>query len=243
MKHIEKEIRYIMTTEMYNNVKKKVQQNWSTLEHGYAAKELTVMYDNPNPSYSFYSPNVDGRLRLRSLTPWKSDFIDKEFTTTELPYGLFTWKQRLKNSINDTARQICRENEIEAKISPTDVDNIAMILENVLHCPKKSSYERIRETLYSNGIEIAFDRFPYGYVCELELKDETTPENMLFETAEQFGLNNTIISTISCDDLYKVLCRTADVEIKTDILFSDNTMPMFDDYYQKLKIKGGRLIV
>ena len=106
------------------------------------------------------------------------------------------------------------------------------ILTNVLKCPRISSYERYRETLYTDNIEIASDKFPYGHVVELELKKGD--ESNLFEMSKLLGLSTMTRSRLSCDDLYRLLCKKAGINSKTDILFSDNEMPKINDYFDQL---------
>ncbi len=233
---IEKEIRFVMTKEMYQAVKKKVMDNLSILKHGCAVKELTVMYDNPNPNYSFYSPQIDGRLRLRSSSPCASDFIE-ENKALNVPSSLLTWKQRIPGYDGT----ICKEKEVEVSLaSGIDTENLTVMLEDILHCPRISSYERVRETFYSEGIEIAFDTFPYGNVVELEIKEDLIEETKLYDMARLLGLEDSaVVSTLSCDDIYKVMCDIAGVVAKSDLLFDDKEMPTFDEYLSHIKKDGG----
>lgn len=218
---MEKELRFVLTGKEYEVFKENVRKNEETFVPGKALLELTVMYDNPNPEYSFYQKSVDGRLRVRTAKPGKADILP---ASTELPDSLLTWKQRIPEY---QGNEVCQEREIEASISAEEMDAVILILEKVLHCPKISSYERNRETLYYDGIEIASDTFPYGHVVELELKSGN--ESELHELAARLGLNQTMISTKSCDDMYRWLCEKTHRQPQTDILFNDHEMPLLDE--------------
>lgn len=180
--------------------------------------EVTIMYDNPNPIHTFYSPEIDGRLRLRVATPSDDKSIGE--------YGLVSWKQRIPESKNELVRH---EKEVEFDFNPSQLPYVQAIFENILNCPRISSYERYRSHYEANKIHITLDEFPFGLMLELELNksisktDETDILNtMLFE----LGISMKSASLYSCDDMYRELCRKKGVTPKSDILFSDKDMPI-----------------
>lgn len=219
-KKIEKEVRKILTDLEYERLKERISKVDGVVP-GHSVKELTVMYDNPNPELTFYSKSVDGRLRIRTSEAGKKDLLPENSTDTEV--SMITWKQRIPKYKN-AKEEINREYEIEVNIESKEMRFMIMILENVLHCPRISSYERNRETVYIDNVEIASDTFPYGHVVELELKD-SDDENELMRVMHLLELDKCKTSTLSCDDMYKKLCTLNGINAKTDILFNDDTMP------------------
>lgn len=219
-KKIEKEVRKILTDLEYERLKERISKVDGVVP-GHSVKELTVMYDNPNPELTFYSKSVDGRLRIRTSEAGKKDLLPENSTDTEV--SMITWKQRIPKYKN-AKEEINREYEIEVNIESKEMRSMIMILENVLHCPRISSYERNRETVYIDNVEIASDTFPYGHVVELELKD-SDDENELMRVMHLLELDKCKTSTLSCDDMYKKLCTLNGINAKTDILFNDDTMP------------------
>ena len=225
-KNIEKELRFVLTDDQFEKFKEKARDNKSNIITGHSLRERTVMYDNPNPNMSFYSKEVDGRLRIRTSEPAKCE-VFKE-SDSEPNVSMLTWKQRIPEY---SGKELNQEYEIEAKIDSREMANLIHIFEKVLHCPRISSYERIRETFYMQGIEIASDTFPYGHVVELEIKNSTEKE--LYEVAYKLGLNGFAKSTRSCDDMYKDLCKLQNKTIKSDICFGDNEMPSLTESLEK----------
>ena len=219
-KKIEKEVRKILTDLEYERLKERISKVDGVVPR-HSVKELTVMYDNPNPELTFYSKSVDGRLRIRTSEAGKKDLLPENSTDTEV--SMITWKQRIPKYKN-AKEEINREYEIEVNIESKEMKAMIMILENVLHCPRISSYERNRETVYIDNVEIASDTFPYGHVVELELKD-SDDENELMRVMHLLELDKCKTSTLSCDDMYKKLCTLNGINAKTDILFNDDTMP------------------
>ena len=219
-KKIEKEVSKILTDLEYERLKERISKVDGVVP-GHSVKELTVMYDNPNPELTFYSKSVDGRLRIRTSEAGKKDLLPENSTDTEV--SMITWKQRIPKYKN-AKEEINREYEIEVNIESKEMRSMIMILENVLHCPRISSYERNRETVYIDNVEIASDTFPYGHVVELELKD-SDDENELMRVMHLLELDKCKTSTLSCDDMYKKLCTLNGINAKTDILFNDDTMP------------------
>lgn len=219
-KKIEKEVRKILTDFEYKRLKERISKLDGVVP-GHSVKELTVMYDNPNPELTFYSESVDGRLRIRTSEAGKKDLLPENSTDTVV--SMITWKQRIPKYRN-AKEEINREYEIEVNIESKEMKSMIMILGNVLHCPRISSYERNRETVYIDNVEIASDTFPYGHVVELELKD-SDDENELMRVMNLLELDKCKTSTLSCDDMYKKLCTLNGINAKTDILFNDDTMP------------------
>ena len=91
-KKIEKEVRKILTDLEYERLKERISKVDGVVP-GHSVKELTVMYDNPNPELTFYSKSVDGRLRIRTSEAGKKDLLPENFTDTEV--SMITWKQRI----------------------------------------------------------------------------------------------------------------------------------------------------
>lgn len=219
---IEKELRLVMTDGEYEVFKNNARALQGVTK-GHAVKELTVMYDNPNPELTFYSKEVDGRLRIRTSAPGTADIFSD--SSVEPSVSMITWKQRIPQFVGNELNQ---EREIEVDIAADEMDKMLAILENVLHCPRVSSYERNRETFYIDGVEVASDTFPYGHVVELELKDSEDVED-LYRVVNKLGIGECRKSSLSCDDMYKLLCRKAGVVPKSDILFDDDSMPSMGD--------------
>lgn len=61
---IEKEIRYYFSNDKLPELANKLGKIYK-YTHSY--HEITTMYDNPNPDFTFYSKKIDGRLRLSYL--------------------------------------------------------------------------------------------------------------------------------------------------------------------------------
>lgn len=224
---LEKELRYVLSDVQYEIFKKNVQNNNKLFILGNSLLETTIMYDNPNPALTFYNKTVDGRLRLRTAKISNGDIFN--YNSILEPQSMLTWKQRIPEYAKTDIRI---EREIEVHFKQEEADLMALILSDVLKCPRISSYERYRETFYTDYIEIASDLFPYGHVVELELKDGT--EKNLIELAKILELTSMPRSRLSCDDLYKLLCEKAGIQDNTDILFADTTMPQLNDYLDEI---------
>ena len=191
---IEQEIRFYFSSEKLMFWREKLRK----FEYRGQYYELTVMYDNPNPAYTFYAPSIDGRLRLRVANP-----IGKDLDITKRR-GLVSWKQRIPEFQNEKIRH---ENEIEFNFNPSELQAVQIILEMVLKCPKISSYERRRSHYEGDEIHITLDEFPFGLMLEFEaggnVKDA---KERLTRMITQFGLNFQQASIYSCDDMYRALC-------------------------------------
>lgn len=224
---IEKELRYILSDSQYVLFKDSVRQNYDFFKPGKALLETTIMFDNPNPMLTFYCKEIDGRLRLRTSVPSEPDLLLDG--PSEVAEAMLTWKQRIPKFSDSEIR---KEREIEVHFEAGESAAMLSLLTDVLRCPRVSSYERYRETLYTENVEIASDRFPYGHVVELELK--SGKESLLTEIADLLKLSSMLCSRLSCDDLYRVLCDRAGIISKADILFSDKDMPQISDYINEI---------
>ena len=211
---IEQEIRFYFSSEKLIFWQEKLSQ----LEYRGQYYELTVMYDNPNPAYTFYAPSVDGRFRLRVANPLPGKDLDSIERR-----GLVSWKQRIPEFQNEKIRH---ENEIEFHFNPSELQAVQMMLETVLKCPRISSYERRRSYYDGDGVHITLDEFPFGLMLEFEVDEKT--ENIkerLTRVLTRFGLSLQQASTYSCDDMYRSLCLKKKKQQKPDILFNDSDMP------------------
>lgn len=209
--NIEREMRF------YFPLKKLKPQQADLQQFHYKGRyhEITIMYDNPNPKYTFYSSLIDGRLRLRAATP-----TDKNLKNG---YGFVSWKQRIPSLKNEIMRH---ENEIEFHFNPTELPAIQSILENILHCPKISSYERYRNHYENGDIHITLDEFPFALMLELEINGNSeSGEKQLMDTLSLLKLDSASASSYSCDDMYRELCLKENKQPRSDILFNDSDMP------------------
>lgn len=212
--NIERELRFFISQQELRSLQIKLQQ----FNHHGRFHEITIMYDNPNPVHTFYSPEIDGRLRLRVATPTDDKSIGE--------YGLISWKQRIPESKNELIRH---EKEIEYSFNPTQMSHVQAIFENVLNCPRISSYERYRSHYEADGIHITLDEFPFGLMLELEIDKsvvKTNQTDLLNNVLSKLNIPMKSASFYSCDDMYRELCNKKNIPPKSDILFSDKDMPM-----------------
>ncbi|MEW6408400.1 MAG: hypothetical protein AB1465_06975 [Patescibacteria group bacterium] len=210
---IEREMRFYFSLKELESWKTVLKQ----LNYKGRYYEITIMYDNPNPKYTFYTASVDGRLRLRAATP-----TDKNATDG---YGFVSWKQRIPSLKNELIKH---ENEIEFNFHPAELSAVQTIIEDVLHCPRISSYERYRNHYENGDIHITLDEFPFGLVLELEVKKNSEDiEQQLTKILLQLNLNSNNASHLSCDDMYRELCLKENKNPKSDILFNDPDMPRY----------------
>lgn len=209
----EHEIRFYIPGNHLKNWQKKLSQ---LANHG-RFYELTIMYDSPNPQHTFYSPRIDGRLRLRIGTP------TTKTQSKKMGYGFISWKQRIPSLSHKLVRH---ENEIEFDFDPKQINAVKMILEDVLKCPKISSYERYRTHYSMKNVQVTIDEFPFGLVLEIESKKgNMTNEKELIAAATLFDLSPEQSSRLSCDDMYHALCKKANIQPQPHILFNDRNMP------------------
>ena len=177
----------------YNDIIKKV---LAIATFKKAAHELTIMYDNNNKTLF----KDDARLRLRRII----DLKDKK-EECELSYK----KPKTREGIKI-------EEELEVKTSSfLDTEGILMKLGYF----KISSYERIRDTFYTNNCKITVDSFPFGDLLEIEGKLEN-----IINVSKKLGLDIKNNTTKSCDDIYADICRVNGETIKEHVIFNDDTL-------------------
>lgn len=206
---IEKEIRFYFPTNKFKLLKNKLKN----IEFCGSYYEMTKMYNNPNPKYDFYNPSIDGRLRLRYSMSLKNKANG---------IGLISWKQRIPKHSNELIR---KEREIEFNFDIEDLNNVKEIIENILRCPLISSYERRRHYYSASNFSITLDEFPFGLMLEFEFKKNNISNANINNLLESFNLQLENASFLSCDDMYKNLCLKNNKKSRTNILFSDKSMP------------------
>lgn len=214
--NLEKEIRFFYPTSKLENLHDMLRGTGANFLGRYY--QLTIMYDNPNQEFSFYKPEIDGRLRFRTsiFTPLPGQ-PDVEGSKSS---SKITWKRRLPKEVDSG---IHNEEEIEVDVDYENYKNMEEILENVLKCKRMSSYERYRNIYKKDGLSITIDEFPYGVMLEVELEDAVEEDLMKF--IEELGLLPENAYNLSCDDKYVELCEEVGCEVKDDILFVDKDMP------------------
>ena len=160
--------------------------------------EKTIQYDNPNPEFSFYSKEVDGRFRYRTST----NIINNEVSTK------LSWKRRINNTYNNG---IHKEEEVEIKFkSSEEAENILFLIENVLKMPKIESYERYRNIYENDEVEIVVDKFPFIVALEIESKIED--EKAIMKWISKLNLDINKAYGLSWDDKYKEICNEKGIE-------------------------------
>lgn len=215
---VEKEIRYYFSDSRLNEVATLLTK-LGDYTHSY--HEITTMYDNPNPALTFYSKEIDGRLRLRYSKKVDSSIFGQASSDVDVSQCLVTWKRRIADNSGESIR---REEEIEYMVDAGGFESVKAIFEDVLKCKRVSSYERIRNFIIANSVQVTCDQFPYGLMVEFELKGGTD-EQPLVDIIEKAGLNLSDASNLSCDDMYFQLCEEQGIAILPDISFADTTMP------------------
>ncbi len=216
---IEKEARYYFSYNNSNNIADKLAKQYK-YTHSY--HEITTMYDNPNPKMTFYSKDIDGRLRLRySNTTSVTEFGPAPSRFFDGSQCLVTWKRRIPEG---RAGAVITEEEIEYSVSAEEFESVKSIFEDVLQCKRVSSYERTRSFLSAGSIQITYDKFPFGIMVEFELRN-SSDEQILLKEITRMGLNHKDASNLSCDDMYNKLCSEQMVKPLSDISFDDQTMP------------------
>jgi len=216
---IEKEVRYYFSNKFFSNVAKMIKKSYK-YTHSY--HEITTMYDNPNPDLTFYSKEIDGRLRLRYSKKTDEPMFGKSYDNNiDQSQCLITWKRRIPSGREGAVR--CEE-EVEYMVDAKEFDSVKFIFEDVIKCKRVSSYERIRSFFSTDSIQITIDQFPFGIMVEFELKDDAD-EKLMLDEIEKNGLSHRDASNLSCDDMYNKLCLEQYVTPLSDILFSDKTMP------------------
>lgn len=164
--------------------------------------EQNIMFDNEQQTMH----TVDARLRVRLIS------ADRDSTEKHIE---LTYKRRL--SVENGVK---REEEIEVEFD-TDASTFLTIL-NKMGYARTTSYERYRETFISDEVKITLDEFPYGVVLEIEGE-----EVAIKAVAKELELQETNLYALSCDDLYRDLCKEAGIDFKLDISFDDPEMPKY----------------
>lgn len=213
----EKEIRFYFPKLKKNNLIEQIKLKW---EYSHSCKEVTTMYDNPNPDFTFYSEKIDGRLRIRN----SEQIDDRGIGPNQSSHGsacLVTWKRRLPEKKSNKIRE---EEEVEININADEAEQVVLIFEHILKCPVVSSYERVRHFFYGKNLQITLDEFPFGLMLEFELKGSGN-DATLHKSISEMGLELDQASHLSCDDKYHELCENAGIKPRNNIKFSDSTMP------------------
>lgn len=153
---MEYEVRYYFSKDKFKTIISKLEKK-EDLKKQERCYEKTIQYDNPNPQFSFYCKEIDGRFRVRVT---KNDSISK---------CKISWKRRI---LSTTATDINKEEEIELNIQYNEYDNLMLILDNVLKMRSVESYERYRTIFTNDDIEIAVDEYPFGIALEIENKSK-----------------------------------------------------------------------
>ena len=189
---MEIETRFFYDLSEYDSLNSKLKSN-DGLQFEGCFFEKTLQYDNPNPSLTFYSKEIDGRFRLRTSTN-----IETKESNTKL-----SWKRRTKDNF---VGGIHREEEVELAFkSKEEADNALFLIEQVLKMPKVESYERYRNVYIADGVEIVVDKFPFAVALEIECKDSS--EEKINEWCDKLNLDINKSYSLSWDDKYKELCE------------------------------------
>jgi adenylate cyclase class IV len=165
--------------------------------------EKTTMFDNTLGLMQ----NEDARLRVKQISDQKDD---KEFNIE------FSYKRRIK-----AIGGIKEEEEIETFFT-TNIDSFFHIL-NKMGYTATTSYERYRETYNTSDLKITLDKFPFGYVLEIE-----GPKKDINDTCVFLKLDAKNSYPLSCDDVYTDLCKKKNILPKNHILFGDSRMPQIE---------------
>ena len=192
-------------TNILENLKKEV-----GLKQQLRTYEKTIQYNHCDERYNFYSQEIDGRFRVR---------ISSNDNGTKCK---LSWKKRLKNT---TETEVNKEEEKEARINATDIDNFLFIISNVMHFTTVESYERYRTVFENDEVEISVDEYPFGVCIEIENKSTTkNPEDIVKEWVNRIGLNINDAYRLSWDDKYIELCEEQGIERFNEVTF-DRPMP------------------
>lgn len=201
MQNTELEIKYLLNEEMAQKLKSKINEipAVSAVNEAY---EKTTMLDNPSGIIG----KDDARLRLREIGKSKTD----DDTTIE-----FSYKRRIQADGG-----IKREEEIEVAFRENP-GHLYQILEKMGFVPL-TSYERYRDTYMINEdhIKITLDKFPFGYILEIEGEEEN-----IKKYCKKLDLNLDDSYPLSCDDAYVDLCKRDGIKPNDHILFNDPEMP------------------
>lgn len=204
---MEYEVRYYFPTEKLTSIIEKLQQIKELTMHD-RCYEKTMQFDHPSPDNSFYSPQINGRFRLR---------VTKSLNEKKCK---ISWKRRLKTTAKT---QINQEEEIEINISYHEYNNILYLLKEVLKMPEIESYERYRTTFNTPNIEIAVDEYPFGVALEIESKGNN-PQQNISNWVQKLNLDINKAYRLSWDDKYSELCQKQNIPQFNHVTF-DKPMP------------------
>lgn len=199
---MEQEVRFYFASQRLSPLRKLLGQQG--LDQGKRAHEVTLQYDHCDPHRSFYSKEVDGRLRVRTST------------TDTRCICLLSWKQRTPLTFSG---QINQEIEEEVHIDGSDIDHLRFILEQVFQFPLVESYERYRTIFSDASVEIALDEYPFGVALEVESKAQEYAEEIISNWVAKLGLHLDDAYRLSWDDMYKELCASQGVPCFSHVRF------------------------
>ena len=197
--NIELEIKFLVNQNNVFKIREKIMKIPGIFFEG-KVYEKTTMLDN----LDWQMQKEDARLRVRQISEQKNS----EDSKIE-----FSYKRRIKADGG-----IKKEEEIETAFT-ADINSFFQIL-NKIGYQITTSYERYRETYRVNNIKITLDEFPFGYILEIEGKENDIKDicNFLhFDILKAYPL--------SCDDVYIELCQKQGIKPKDHILFEDFEMP------------------
>lgn len=204
---MEQEVRFYFGSRKLPSLRALLEQQG--LGKGKRAHELTLQYDHCDSHRSFYSKEVDGRLRVRTSTSETGCVC------------LLSWKQRTPVTFSG---QINQEIEEEVHIDGADIGHLRFILEKVFGFPIVESYERYRTIFSDASVEIALDEYPFGVALEIESKGQGNAEKVIPNWVTKLGLHMEDAYRLSWDDMYQKLCESQGVPYFSHVRF-DIPMP------------------
>ena len=207
---MEHEIRFCYALESLSKLKEMLEAQ--PLKQCERVHELTCQYEHCDPRFSFYSAEVDGRLRVR---------ISKGSESAKCTLG---WKQRTAETFRNAYNS---EIEEEVRFNSEDVDKLFYILEKPLHFQMVDSYERYRTVYEDEDVSISIDEFPFGIVLEIESKKEQGVDAILRQWTDRLKLNQKDAYPLSWDDKYRELCLAQGMEPFAHVRFGQ-PMPRFE---------------
>lgn len=158
----------------------------------------------------------DARLRLRTKI---ADLNNQEKNFE------FTYKKRLgiENGIK-------KETELHYDFNSNQSSENLLSIFKIIELTERDSYERTRKTYSNDDIKLTIDEFPFGYVAEIEGK-----EQKVLEYERLLNMSNLVQYGASCDDLYMELCQKKGITPKNNILFGDKNMPNLEEFIKTWK--------
>lgn len=212
---MEAEIRFYYASNKYDQLKESL-KTYEDLNYKGCFYELTVQYDHPMHSKSFYNKEIDGRFRIRT---------SKEINTHQNTAKI-SWKRR---DVQTSKGLINKQEEVELSFKYDELNNLTFLLENVIQMKKVESYERYRNVFYNEDVEIVVDKYPFGIALEIENKSkEKSPEETILFWVNRLGLNQDNAFRLSWDDKYTQLCKEQNIEVFKNVTF-DLPMPKILD--------------